>query len=564
MICSKRCFPALLTVFSILFLCRVSASAQVNTFVKTYVFDTSHVFGDNLDYRALEQTKDRGYILFRGSCDTGNTGSDQYVDLIRLDRAGDLSWGKRLHRGAPSPLLLNYNFDMKSGNTFTQTSDGGMLLATSITSSSLKPVIILIRTDSLGTVIWSKQYPGDGFNAVTGVKQTADSGFIVCGNTSGLSQYRFPYLFKTDPSGNLSWGRRVNVGTDTAGMFFSVEEIAGQGYIAVGNSGNSGLVVKTDLSGNLLWNKNFFPGYGYLYSSARTTDSAVVAAGAYIDSSGYEPSICLVKLDFSGRVCWQKQFTSTNPNYFGSDSWSLIPMPSGNFAMGGYMSNPIPETFIALMDSTGNSTWFDQYYLTYHTFNYESFSLISTTDQGFGITTLAGTVAPNGIHTFSTGFIKTDSAGITSCDGLRTPFPLLQVNKQRAGTALLTATGTSSNYTSQWIPFPVRDSVYCQTIHDPAPQGVVEHQQTGFELDQNIPNPFSSITDIRYTLQKQAGEVIVEVFDALGACRLKRRCDGIQAGAHEFTLHTPDLAPGMYFYTLIVDGFPVIRKMIVE
>ncbi len=81
-------------------------------------------------------------------------------------------------------------------------------------------------------------------------------------------------------------------------------------------------------------------------------------------------------------------------------------------------------------------------------------------------------------------------------------------------------------------------------------------------LDQNQPNPFSGSTEITFSLQ-ESGNARLSVFDATGR-EVARLVDGpLRAGDHTATLDASRFAPGIYVYTLAVDGQRSTRRMVV-
>ncbi|MDA0709305.1 MAG: T9SS type A sorting domain-containing protein [bacterium] len=77
----------------------------------------------------------------------------------------------------------------------------------------------------------------------------------------------------------------------------------------------------------------------------------------------------------------------------------------------------------------------------------------------------------------------------------------------------------------------------------------------------NSPNPFNPTTQIRYQLSG-AGLVKLTVYNSLGqeVTRLVNAQQGI--GAHSVTWDAKDVASGLYFYELKVDGVSEIGKML--
>lgn len=74
-----------------------------------------------------------------------------------------------------------------------------------------------------------------------------------------------------------------------------------------------------------------------------------------------------------------------------------------------------------------------------------------------------------------------------------------------------------------------------------------------FALWQNYPNPFNPSTTIRFDLP-QSGQVLIEVFDAVGR-RVETLVSGsAPSGQHEVRWIAADLPSGIYFYRLRVDN----------
>ncbi len=84
-----------------------------------------------------------------------------------------------------------------------------------------------------------------------------------------------------------------------------------------------------------------------------------------------------------------------------------------------------------------------------------------------------------------------------------------------------------------------------------------------FTLFQNIPNPAAESTRIAYTLE-QAAKVSFEVMDITGKRVFATDMGMLPAGPQQFDLNVSDFAPGMYTYTINVNGERATRKMIVE
>jgi len=77
------------------------------------------------------------------------------------------------------------------------------------------------------------------------------------------------------------------------------------------------------------------------------------------------------------------------------------------------------------------------------------------------------------------------------------------------------------------------------------------------QLSQNVPNPFSLQTEIRYFLANGVKQAYICVFDMQGA--LLQKMDAFP-GQNSVTIEGATLQPGMYLYSLFADGQEVDTK----
>jgi archaellum component FlaC len=83
------------------------------------------------------------------------------------------------------------------------------------------------------------------------------------------------------------------------------------------------------------------------------------------------------------------------------------------------------------------------------------------------------------------------------------------------------------------------------------------------ELGQNIPNPFTESTIIRYYLPDGTSHAIIRVTD-MGGSPVKDLQLGATRGANQVEFQTQSLAAGTYLYSLFVDGkFVDTKKMMI-
>jgi hypothetical protein len=82
-------------------------------------------------------------------------------------------------------------------------------------------------------------------------------------------------------------------------------------------------------------------------------------------------------------------------------------------------------------------------------------------------------------------------------------------------------------------------------------------------VSQNFPNPVKGTTSFNVILDKQAN-VVVEVLNVMGQKIMSMDKGLVSAGGKQYTLDGSQLASGVYFYTVKINGESYTHKMIVE
>jgi hypothetical protein len=80
-------------------------------------------------------------------------------------------------------------------------------------------------------------------------------------------------------------------------------------------------------------------------------------------------------------------------------------------------------------------------------------------------------------------------------------------------------------------------------------------------LGQNVPNPFSSTTNISVNIPQNIQKAVIYIYDMQG---LQKKAYKITAsGNSSITINGYELKAGMYMYTLVVDGKEVDTKKMI-
>jgi hypothetical protein len=166
-------------------------------------------------------TSDGGYVVTgnQSSISAGNTD----VGLLKTDSDGNLLWF-RAYGGVQED----------GGNCVKETSDGGFII-TGYTASFTAggKDVWLIKTDSEGIQEWSKSFGGAENDAGYSLVQSQDGGYIVAGVTNSFGAGSTDIgLLKTDSLGNLIW--ITSIGGANADVATDIKLTSDGGYILTG------------------------------------------------------------------------------------------------------------------------------------------------------------------------------------------------------------------------------------------------------------------------------------------------------------------------------------------
>lgn len=261
--------------------------------------------------RCVRQTSDGGYII---AGYTSNFGQNYYVYLIKTDNDGNQLW-ERTFSGNDS-----------RGYSVQQTSDGGyVIVGYTIPVIPGYAEVYIIKTDSDGYILWQRTLGGSMADNGQSVQQTSDGGYIICGMTDpGHPDYADVYLIKTDNSGILLWERTF--GGNFRDYSYCVQETSDGGYIITGNTLISVLgsqyvyLIKTDSDGNQLWDITFGGnGDDRGYSVRQTSDGGYIISGSTNSYGAGEDDLYLLKTDIDGNLLWERTFGGSDCEIAGRD-----------------------------------------------------------------------------------------------------------------------------------------------------------------------------------------------------------------------------------------------------
>lgn len=193
------------------YLSLLSKSLDTLFFKKFYFFNDINNRDIKLWYSYSSKISSNNTILFpsvffvRNPIDTNDWSTFEHSGLIRTDINGNL---KSLHI-----YYLNCRYDRPLD--IFETNDGNYIIAGTINFAPLRPIpqsvkgdFYLMKVDTLGNILWFKQYGDTNYQEMKSVIQTSNGGFLMSGYsiTNYPNQERTGFVVKTDSNGNVAVG----------------------------------------------------------------------------------------------------------------------------------------------------------------------------------------------------------------------------------------------------------------------------------------------------------------------------------------------------------------------
>ncbi len=301
----------------------------------------------------LLKTANNSFIVL---CDVYDSTS-QYItvtsdiEMLKFDKDGNKLWSKRYYKN-----------DYQFAYSLKLTTDGNYAIAGINADTSANSISsgFLIKTDTLGTIIWQQNY-STTINNFTYMSPTTDKGFILSGSTidttSGTNKHH-GWILKTDNLGNKEWQKQFGITNNDA--CYNVLQTQDGNYLFNLRTYDSTAqdynwdIIKMDNLQNTVWQKTIPVFSNYCLPTIENRDGTFVTAGG-LDNNYTITNV--IKLSNQGDTLWTRQYS--NSSFFtSSTSIDDIQATSDSgyvFRGGGFFVSPnfYSSSWVAKLDCMG-------------------------------------------------------------------------------------------------------------------------------------------------------------------------------------------------------------------
>lgn len=236
-----------------------------------------------------------------------------------------------------------YDADWAGATNLVPFSDGGYLLV----GNTFPSGGLLVRIDSAGNLVWHKAFQRL-FIRSQSVVSTSDDGFILAGLSSTVEPYvDVLVILRFDSNGNIIWEKNYSYAQDN-NLYIASLAISSDGGLFITGSHFSGgaWIVRTDLQGNILWQRTYKCISCGLGRVKITFDGGFVAAGSFLKRR--DTQVWVVREDINRQIVFQKRYTSPDT----SSADDIVPYLDG-YAVIGHKGWDKSNGWLLLLRSNG-------------------------------------------------------------------------------------------------------------------------------------------------------------------------------------------------------------------
>ncbi len=282
---------------------------------------------------------------------TGNVQMEGHEDifLLKLNTYGQMIWAD--HIGGPEQNKAHSVFPDKNGGCLVAGTKGDDMM--------------VVHSDEKGEIIWIKtlgKLKGSDIARALSVKNNGN--ILISGNTKSITQINhIPFITELDPNGEEKWTSFIfltDSGFTTQYDIHDMTVIEQEGIYLAGTyiynifGHNKAVLIKTDVSGKLLWRKDlkynsFSDAY---YDIEQTSGRELILTGFITRPDTLNSQFFIAKTSTDGNLIWTTEYGSYGVD-FGSKTSEL---PNGDLISVGGQRNDITmfdDVFIVKMNKDG-------------------------------------------------------------------------------------------------------------------------------------------------------------------------------------------------------------------
>ena len=232
------------------------------------------------------------------------------------------------------------------------TDDDGYVITGKYSSQGTQNLFVKFGSDN--NILSAKSWSIPNANIMNSIKKTTDGGVVISGD-AGSSTTRYPFLAKFSSTSQLSWTRLWS--TSTAGSAKDVVQTSDGGYVVTGDTGADVFISKFSNDGNLSWTKTYnFAGNDYSNAIVQTSDGGYTVTG-YTDQSG-GPYGLILKTDLNGNISWSKTWRNNDVTIISENGQDIVQAADGGYVIVGRMTlSGKSESSILKFASDGSYQW---------------------------------------------------------------------------------------------------------------------------------------------------------------------------------------------------------------
>jgi len=209
--------------------------------------------------------------------------------------------------------------------------------------------------------VWHRVYNYDYHVYVKNVQEAYDKGYLLGGShLLNVNTFHFGLIIKTDINGNKLWEKRYG-DVDESTYFTHMEKTSDGGAIFSGATTDNDvnynpLFLKVNACFIVEWCK-IIASYSYNVGSYVKVlpDGSYLGMMRYYNYNGEEIRISLIKLDATGEPVWIKYLVREDTTINNAEGYHLLVTSDTNFLVSGDDGGPTP--LFVLTDSAGAQDW---------------------------------------------------------------------------------------------------------------------------------------------------------------------------------------------------------------